>query len=56
MDSGAEEHVLSLADWKSLGQPVLKAGQVRLRSAMVTTREFLAVLWCVDGAIIKWWS
>ena len=33
MDSGAEEHVVSLADWKSLGEPVLKPAQVRLRSA-----------------------
>ena len=24
MDSGAEEHVVSLADWKSLGEPVFK--------------------------------
>ena len=52
MDSGAEEYVVSLADWKSLGEPVLKPCAVRL----VTTWEFLAVLWCVDGAIIKWWS
>ena len=33
MDSGAEEHVVSLADWKSLGEPLLKPAQVRLRSA-----------------------
>ena len=33
MDSGAEEHVVSLADWKGLGGPVLKPAQVRLRSA-----------------------
>ena len=26
MDSGAEEHVVLLADWKSLGEPVLKPG------------------------------
>ena len=32
-DSGAEEHVVSLADWKSLGEPLLKPAQVRLRSA-----------------------
>ena len=31
--SGAEEHVVSLADWKSLGEPMLKPAQVRLRSA-----------------------
>ena len=29
MDSGAEEHVVSLADWKSLGKPVLEPAQVR---------------------------
>ena len=33
MDSGAEEHVVSFADWKSLGEPMLKPAQVRLRSA-----------------------
>ena len=33
MDSGAVEHVVSLADRKSLGEPVLKPAQVRLRSA-----------------------
>ena len=32
MDSGAEEHVVSLADWKNLGEPLLKPAQVRLRS------------------------
>ena len=39
MDSGAEENVVSLTDWKSLGEPSLKL-----------------VLWCVDGAMTKWWS
>ena len=47
MDSGAEEHVVSLADWKS---------PVRLHSATGDDMEFLAVLWCVDGTRIKWWS
>ena len=28
MDSGAEEHVVSLADWERLGEPVLKPAQV----------------------------
>ena len=28
MDSGAEEHEVSLADWKSLGEPLLKLAQV----------------------------
>ena len=54
MDSGAEEHVVSLADWRRSGEPLLKPAQVRLRSA--TTLEFLAVSWCAEGAITKWWS
>ena len=29
MDSGAEEHRVSMADWKSLGEPQLKPAQVR---------------------------
>ena len=33
MGTGAEEHVVSLADWNSLGEPLLKPAQVRLRSA-----------------------
>ena len=33
MDSSAEEHVVSLADWKRLGEPLLKPAEVRLRSA-----------------------
>ena len=33
VDPGAEEHVVSLADWRSLGEPLLKLTQVRLRSA-----------------------
>ena len=56
MDSGAEEHVLSLTDWKSLGEPVLKTAQGRLRSAACDDMGFLAVMWCVDGAIIMWWN
>ena len=49
--------MVSLADWKSLGEQLLKPAQVRLRSAngddMGVSGSFL---WCVDGAIIKWWS
>ena len=57
MDSGAEEHVVSLADWKSLSEPLLKPAQVRLRSATGDDMgASLAVLWCVDGATIKRWS
>ena len=33
MDSGAEEHVDSVADWRTLGEPLLNPAQVRLRSA-----------------------
>ena len=33
MDSSAEEQVVLMADWKSLGEPLLKPAQVRLRSA-----------------------
>ena len=50
MDSGAEEHVVSLADWKSLGEPVLKPAQVRLRSAtgddMGVSGSFMVRGWC----------
>ena len=50
MDSGAEEHVVSLADWKSLGEPVLKPAQVRLRSAtgddMGVSGNFMVRGWC----------
>ena len=57
MDSGAEEHVVSLADWKSLGEPVLKPPQVRLRSATGDDMEVSgSFLRCVDGVKIKWWS
>ena len=45
MDSGAEEHVVSLVDWKSLGEPVLKPAQFDCGVRLVTTWEFLAVLW-----------
>ena len=50
MDSGSEEHVVSLADWKSLGEPVLKPAQVRLRSAtgddMGVSGSFVVRGWC----------
>ena len=53
MDSGAEEHLVSLQTgkvWVSRCSNLLKFDRaVRL----VTTWEFLAVLWYVDGAIIK---
>ena len=50
MDSGAEEHVVSLADWRSLGEPLLKPAQVRLRSAtgddMGVLGSFMVRGWC----------
>ena len=33
IDSGSEEHVISLADWKRLGKPSLNPSHVRLHSA-----------------------
>ena len=33
MDSGSEEHVVSFAEWRRLGEPSLKPTHVRLRSA-----------------------
>ena len=56
MDSGAEEHVVSLADWKSLGEPVLKPAQVRLRSAtgddMGVSGSFVVRGWC-DNQMVE---
>ena len=56
MDSGAEEHVVSLADWKSLGEPVLKPAQVRLRSAtgddMEVSGSFMVRGWC-DNQMVE---
>ena len=56
MDSGAEEHVVSLADWKSLGEPVLKPAQVRLRSAtgddMGVSGSFMVRGWC-DNQMVE---
>ena len=51
MDSGAEEHVVSLADWKRLGEPLLRHTQVRLRSATGDGMRVYAV-----GVKIKWWN
>ena len=56
MDSGAEEHVVSLADWKSLGEPVLKPAKVRLRSAtgddMGVSGSFVVRGWC-DNQLVE---
>ena len=55
MDTGAEEHVVSLADWKSLGEPVLKPAQVRLRSAtgddMGVSGIFMVRGWCSNQMV-----
>ena len=56
MNSGAEEHVVSLADWKSLGEPLLKPAQVRLRSAtgddMGVSGRFVVRGWC-DNQVVE---
>ena len=56
MDSGAEEHVVSLADWKSLGEPLLKPAQVLLRSAtgddMGVSGSFVVRGWC-DSQMVE---
>ena len=52
MDSGAEEHV----DWKSLGEPVLKPAQLRLRSAtgddMGVSGSLMVRGWCDDQMVV----
>ena len=57
MDSGAEDTWCRWQTGKVLVSNCLKPAQVRLRSAngddMGVSGSFL---WCVDGAIIKWWS
>ena len=56
MDSGAKEHVVSLEDWKSLGEPLLKPAQVRLRSAtgddMGVSGIFTVRGWC-DNQMVE---
>ena len=56
MDSGAEEHVVSLADWRSLGEPLLKLARVRLRSAtgedMGVSGSFVVRGWC-DNKMVE---
>ena len=57
MDSRAEEHVVSLADWKSLGEPLLKPAQIRLRNAtgddMGVSGSFTVRGWCDNQEL--WW-
>ena len=51
MDSGAEEHVVSLADLRQPGSRCCLLLKFACAVRLVTTWEFLAVLWCEDGAI-----
>ena len=55
MDSGAEEHVVSLAHWRRLGEPLLKPAQVRLRNAtgddMGVSGSFALRGWCEDKLV-----
>ena len=55
MDSGAEDHVVSLADWRRVGEPPLKPAQVRLRSATVDdmSGSFVVRGWCEDKLVEK---
>ena len=51
-NSGAEEHVVPLGDWRRLGEPLSKPAQVRLRRAtgddMGVSGSFVARGWCED--------
>ena len=55
MDSGAEEHVISVDDWRRLGAPTLKPVQIRLRSAtgddMGVSGSFVLRGWCDDNLV-----
>ena len=55
MDSGAEDHVVSLADWRRVGEPPLKPAQVRLRSANGDdmSGSFVVRGWCEDKLVEK---
>ena len=56
VDSGAEEHVVSVDDWRRLGAPVLKLVQIRLRSAtgddMGVSGSFV-VRGCCDDKVLE---
>ena len=56
MDFAAEEHVVSLADWKSLGEPLLTPAQVRVRSATGddtgVSGSFVVRGWC-DNQMVE---
>ena len=54
MDFCSEEHVVSLADWRSPGGPLLKPAQVRLRSATgddMVSGSFVVRGWCVNKLV-----
>ena len=55
MDSGAEEHVVSVDDWRRLGAPVLKPVQIRLRNATGDGKgvsgSFVVRGWCDDKVV-----
>ena len=55
VDSGAEEHVVSVDDWRRLGAPTLKPVQIRLRSAtgddMGVSGSFVLRGWCDDRVV-----
>ena len=56
MDSGSEEHAVSLAGWRSLGEPLLEPAQVRLRSAtgddVGVSGSFVMRGWC-DNKMVE---
>ena len=56
LNMSAEEHYVSLADWKSLGEPLFKPAQVRLCSAtgddMGVSGSFMVRGWC-DNQIVE---
>ena len=55
IDSGAEEHVVCLADWRRAGEPPLKLVRVRLHSAtgddMGVSGGFVVRGWCEDKLV-----
>ena len=55
MDPGAEEHAVSLGDWRRVGQPSLKLAQVRLRNAtgdgLGVSGSFVVRGWCEDKLV-----
>ena len=57
MDSGAEEHAVSLAGWRLLGEPSLATCSSALAQChWWRPWECLAVLLCVVGVRTSWWS